>query len=94
MVTFLAGGFALIVLFSGAAGFLSHRSWIIFSRVDGLHLERPDLDARCALDRAVPQPETVPRAGAAYLLVSHDRLHLRDLDSVLPKLTCIKSPHL
>ena len=69
-------------------------SWLIFSRVDGLHLERTDADADCPLDRASPQPENLPRSGAAHLLVSHDRLHLRDVDSVLPKLTCINPPHL
>src|SRR5438874_6123840 len=38
--------------------------------------------------------DLVSRSGAAHLFVSDDYLHIRDLDFVLPELTCIKPPHL
>ncbi len=69
-------------------------SRLIFPGLDGLHSKRADLNPNCALDRAAARSETLPRAGAAHLFVPHDHLHLRDVDSVLPKLTCIKPLHL
>src|SRR5438874_425621 len=68
-------------------------SRLVFSGVDGLHSEWADADIHCALDCPIPQTETVPRSGAAHLLVPDDHLHVRDMDSVLSKLRCINPPH-
>jgi Biotin-lipoyl like len=57
--------------------------------VDGLHRERTDTDARRALGCSDVPPETIPRSGAAHLLVPDDHLHVRNLDSVLPELTAM-----
>jgi hypothetical protein len=62
-------------------------SRLLLPRVDGLHFERTDADTYRPLDHPSAKPETVHRSGAADLFVSDDHLHVRDLDSVLPKLT-------
>jgi hypothetical protein len=62
-------------------------SRLVLPRVDDLHFERTGADFRRSLDRSGRQPETVHRSGAAHLFVSDGHLHVRDLDSVLPKLT-------
>ena len=97
---FLACGFVLIVLFFGASRFLSHHSltvdilgsyfpaWMVCI-LSGLTLT---LIAHWIV--AASQSETLPRSGAADLFVPDDHLHLRDVDPVLPKLTCIKPTHL
>jgi membrane fusion protein, multidrug efflux system len=55
--------------------------------MDDLHSQRPDADAARALDRSSLSFENIPRSGTAHLFVFDDRLHLRDLDFVLPKLS-------
>ena len=96
---FVAASFALIVLVSGAAGFLSHHSltvdvlgsyfpaWMVCI-LSGLALT---LIAHWIVQFRNLKAYLGP---APHLLVSHDRLHLRDVDFVLPKLICIKPPHL
>src|SRR6266542_2705221 len=64
------------------------------SGLDDLYPERPCADLRRALDRSGRQTGIVHWSGAAHLFVSDDHLHIRDLDFVLPELTCINPPHL
>ena len=90
-----------LLLLIGALVFVvrpfSHRSHdrysrLLFSGLDGLHCKRTDADARRALDCSSVPSEAIPRSGAAHLFMPDDHLHVRDLDFVLPKLTCIKQP--
>ena len=62
-------------------------SRLLLPSVGGLHFERADADTYRPLDHPSAKPETVRRSGAAHLFVSDGHLHVRDLDSVLPKLT-------